>query len=178
MTSDISKVKGLSVEISEKIKCEAGYCWEPLIEEDLDVMIPGFGGRPPIQIPQSEICAIIQSRMTEIFSLVREKVAPVIDMLSLDGNIVLTGGGANISGVAELAREVFGTPNVRIGIPGILGSLAGELGEYRTPEYAAVIGLVLNSYEKFLASRPEMPQKESQANSVLALVKNWFKEFF
>ena len=178
VTSDISKVKGLSMEISEKIKREAGYCWEPLIDEDLDVMIPGFGGRPPIQIPQSEICAIIQPRMAEIFSLIREKVVAVADTQSLGGNIVLTGGGANLSGIAELAREVFGTPNVRIGIPGILGSLAGELGEYRSPEYAAVIGLVLNSYEKFLASSTETPQREPQSNSVLALVKNWFKEFF
>ena len=178
VTSDISKVKGLSMETSERIKCEAGYCWEPLIEEDLDVMIPGFGGRPPIQIPQTEICEIIQPRMEEIFCLAREKVAPVVDTQPFDMNVVLTGGGANLSGVAELAREVFGTPNVRIGIPGILGSLAGELGDYRSPEYAAVIGLVLNSYEKLLAAKPETHQKESQTNSVLELVKNWFKEFF
>ncbi len=178
VTNDISKVKGLSLEISEEIKCEAGCCWEPLIEEDLDVMIPGLGGRPPIQIPQSEICSIIQPRMAEIFSLVREKVSQTADTRTLSGNIVLTGGGANLSGVTDLAREVFETPNVRIGIPGILGSLAGELGEYRSPEYAAVIGLVLNAYEKFSSSQPDSFQKDSQPNSVLTLVKNWFKEFF
>ena len=178
VTNDISKVKGLSLEISEEIKCEAGYCWEPLIEEDLDVMIPGLGGRPPIQIPQSEICSIIQPRMAEIFSLVKEKVSQTADTRTLSGNIVLTGGGANLSGVTDLAREVFETPNVRIGIPGILGSLAGELGEYRSPEYAAIIGLVLNAYEKFSSSQPDSFQKESQPNSVLTLVKNWFKEFF
>ncbi len=178
VTNDISKVRGLSLEISEKIKCEAGYCWQPLIEEDLDVMIPGVGGRPPIQIPQSEICAIIQPRMTEIFSLVKEKVSQVTDIKALNGNIVLTGGASNLAGASELAREVFETPNVRIGIPGILGSLSGDLGEYRSPEYAAVIGLVINSREKFSSHRPEPFQKASQSNSMLTFVKNWFKEFF
>ena len=178
VTNDISIVKGLSVEMSEKIKCEAGYCWAPLIEENETVIIPGLGGRPPVRIPQSEICAVIQPRMAEIFSMVKEKISAVADTRTLSGNIVITGGGANMAGIVDLACAVFETQNVRVGIPGTFSGLAGDLGEYRSPEYAAVIGLVLNAYEKFSASRTDSFSKDSPQNSVFTAVKNWFKELF
>ncbi len=175
VTNDISIVEGLSVEMSEKIKCEAGYCWAPLIEEDSDIILPGIGGRPPVKIPKTTICSVIQPRMEEIFSMVKEKIAPVTEVCSLSGNFVLTGGGANLAGVVELACDVFGTQNVRIGFPGTFG---GVVGEYRSPEYSSVIGLVLNAYERFVRAQPETFAKDAPSGSVLTLVKNWFKEFF
>lgn len=175
VTNDISIVKGLSVETAEKIKCEAGYCWEPLIEEDSEIILPGIGGRPPVKIPRTEICAIIQPRMAEIFAMVKEKIAPVIDTKSLSGNFVITGGGANLAGVVELACDVFGSQNVRIGFPGTFG---GVVGEYRSPEYSAAIGLVLHAYERFARMQPETFPKDAPSNSVLTRLKNLFREFF
>ena len=56
------------------------------------------------------------------------------------GNIILTGGGAMMDGVIELAQNVFKTSSVRLGVPELLGGIPED---YRRPDYATVIGLVL-----------------------------------
>ena len=55
------------------------------------------------------------------------------------GNIILTGGGAMMEGIVELAQAKFRTSSVRIGIP---DSLGGKESEYRRPDFATAIGLV------------------------------------
>lgn len=175
VTNDISIVKGISVETAERIKLDAGCCWLPLIEENEEVLLPGIGGRPPVVIPRSEICEIIQPRMSEIFAMVNEKIAPVIKNHHLSGNIILTGGGANLPGVIELASEIFGTQAVRLGIPGNFGGLSGE---YRSPEYATVIGLVLAAQESHATQISETRQGDAPAKSVKERIRGLLKEFF
>jgi cell division protein FtsA len=175
VTNDISIVKGISVETAERIKLDAGCCWLPLIEENEEVILPGVGGRPPVVIPRSEICEIVQPRMAEIFAMVREKIAPVTKSRQLSGNVILTGGGALIPGIVELASEVFQTQAVRIGIPGNFGGLTGE---YRSPDYATVLGLVLDAWERRDVATDEPEQHERKNKPGLDRIKLWFKEFF
>jgi cell division protein FtsA len=144
VTSDLSIVKNLSFETAERIKLEAGCCWEPMLEGDEDVIVPGVGGRPPMPIPRSQICQIVQARMEEILRLAKEK----IDKLALDrplgGGVVLSGGGSQLVGVAELASSLFRLP-VRVGVPMAVGGLVEE---YRSPVYATAVGLVLEGAER------------------------------
>jgi cell division protein FtsA len=53
--------------------------------------------------------------------------------------LVLTGGGANLPGIAELGREVTRLP-VRIGIPPALYGVSDVLSD---PAYATAVGLLL-----------------------------------
>ena len=46
--------------------------------------------------------------------------------------MALTGGGALLPGVVELATEISNTQAVRIGIPGNFGGLTSE---YRSPDF-------------------------------------------
>jgi cell division protein FtsA len=145
VTNDISIVKNIAVETAEKIKLEAGCCWEPLIDRaDAEVIVPGMGGRAPFPIPRSELLDIVTPRMIEIFQLVKARVEERCPLRTLGGGIVLTGGGANLPGVAELASEVFATP-VRNGNPFPVGGLVDE---YRNPSYATAVGLALEGNER------------------------------
>lgn len=175
VTNDISIVKGISAETAERIKLDAGCSWMPLIEENEEVILPGVGGRPPVVIPRSEICEIAQPRMAEIFAMVKDKIAPVTKARQLSGNVILTGGGALIPGAVELASEVFQTQAVRIGIPGNFGGLTGE---YRSPDYATVLGLVLAAWERreTVTTEPELHERKSKPG--FDRIKLWFKEFF
>ncbi len=175
VTNDISIVKGISVETAERIKLDAGCCWLPLIEENEEVILPGVGGRPPVVIPRAEICEIVQPRMAEIFSMVKEKIAPVTKSRQLSGNVILSGGGALLPGAVELASEVFNTQAVRIGIPGNFGGLTGE---YRSPDYATVLGLVLAAYERKKDEIPENGPEETVSKPVIGRIRGWLKEFF
>lgn len=175
VTNDISIVKGISAETAERIKLDAGCCWLPLIEENEEVILPGVGGRPPVVIPRSEICEIVQPRMAEIFGMVREKIAPVLKSRQLSGNVIITGGGALLPGVVELASEIFQTQAVRIGLPGNFGGLTSE---YRSPDYATVLGLVLDSQERRRVEPSEPAQHEKKNKPGFDRIKLWFKEFF
>jgi cell division protein FtsA len=145
VTNDISIVKNIAVEAAEKVKIEAGCCWEPLLEDAGDtIIVPGMGGRAPFPMPRFEILNIVKPRMMEIFQLVKVKIDEACPRRSLGGGVVLTGGGANLPGAVELASEVFRLP-VRIGNPLPVGGLVDE---YRNPAYAAAVGLVLEGNER------------------------------
>ena len=144
VTNDIAVVTGISAATAEKIKVENGCCWSPNItkENDLEIIVPGVGGRDPDIIRQSELCPIIQARMEQIFTMVKAAIVKNTNdsIKQLSGNIILTGGGAMMDGVIELAQNVFKTSSVRRGVPELLGGIPED---YRRPDYATVIGLVL-----------------------------------
>jgi cell division protein FtsA len=181
VTSDIAEVIHLSFETAERIKLDAGCCWEDLLEGDDDIIVPGVGGRPPLPIPRSHIMRIIQPRMEEIFTLVKEKLDKLPLTRPLGGGVVLTGGGAQLLGVAELAAHVFKMP-VRIGIP-LPNSLGGLVDEYRSPVYATAIGLVLEGNDREYRNTPdrggELYTREKGQASLFSRLADWLKkEFF
>jgi cell division protein FtsA len=143
VTRDISSIKNISFENAEKIKIDAGCCWESLLEGD-DVIIPGIGGRPTMPIPREQILQIIRPRMEEIYRMVKDKLDKLALSRPLGAGIVLTGGGAMLSGAAELAAHVFRMP-VRIGNPLPRPGLAGE---YCNPVYATALGLALEGNDR------------------------------
>jgi cell division protein FtsA len=181
VTSDIAEVIHLSFETAERIKLDVGCCWEELLEGDDDIIVPGVGGRPPLSIPRSHIMQIILPRMKEIFTMVKEKLDSLPLTRPLGGGIVLTGGGAQLLGAAELAAQVFKIP-VRIGAP-LPNSLGGLVTEYRTPAYAAAIGLVLEGNDRERENVPERGggpySREKGQTSLFGRLADWLKkEFF
>ncbi|MDR3020286.1 MAG: cell division protein FtsA, partial [Treponema sp.] len=116
VTSDISILKNISLENAEKIKIDAGCCWDELLEDDDMVIVPGVGGRAPMSIPRSHILTIIKPRMEEIFKMVKQHLDTLSLSRPLGGGIVLTGGGARLIGVIELANYILRLPS-RLGSP-------------------------------------------------------------
>ena len=161
VTNDISIVKGIATATAEKIKIESGCCWLPLaLERNDEVLIPGLAGREPEQIDRKELCEIIMPRMEEIFMMVRDAVVRRISVGQLMGSIILTGGGAQIEGAVELAERVFGTSSVRLGVPSNWGGIEEE---YRQPEYATAVGLVVaNRNLVQTKSRKDRRHRESE----------------
>uniref|UniRef100_UPI000AA3A970 cell division protein FtsA n=1 Tax=Treponema endosymbiont of Eucomonympha sp. TaxID=1580831 RepID=UPI000AA3A970 len=179
VTSDISIMKGISFETAERIKLSSGCCWEELLEEREEIIIPGVGGRPPEAIPRTELCRIIQPRMEEILIIARREIVRLTKTDSLSGNIVLTGGGTQLPGVVELTQTVFNTSSVRIGYP---EKLEGIADEFRTPEYATAIGLVMRMTEErkqFETKRGHQYNERSNKKMSLAgKAKKLLGEFF
>lgn len=175
VTSDLSIMKNIAFDTSERVKLEAGCCWAPLVEKDEEVIIPGVGGRPPVAIPRSEICSIVQPRMVEIFELAKEKIERLGLSRPLGGGIVLTGGGSQLAGAAELASRVFRMP-VRVGVP---MSVGGLVEEYRSPAYATAVGLVLEGAERQAESGVEPRSREKGSAPLFGRLADWLrKEFF
>lgn len=173
VTNDLSIMLKTPYESAEKIKLEAGCTYIPLVDNEEEVIIPGVGGWPSASIPRKEVCKIVQPRMEEIFEMVRSKLEKKGLLKHLGGGVVVTGGGAELPGTAELAREVFGVPS-RVGYPVKVGGLNDV---YQNPAYATAVGLVMYASEFMEAeeSRP-LPAKRS-GDGMVGKLKNWFKEF-
>lgn len=180
ITSDISVVKGIPVDVAERIKLNAGCCWERLLNDNETVIIPGIGGRPAEEIPRKELCRIIQARMEEIFCMARDKIALQSRSSQLAGGIVLCGAGALMPGVADLAAEVFDTTGVRIGRPTKMGDV---IDSYRSPEFATAAGIVLSCADKYrkqiesgVINAPNTRAKDTDnfGQKLFDWIKGWF----
>lgn len=153
VTNDISIMLSVPMDAAEKLKRESASAWLAGVDPEETIVVPGVGGRPPAERSRRNLCSIVQPRMEEILRMARERVEKMGHWRLVKGGVVLTGGGALMPGVAELAEEIFGL-HVRVGSPVTLGGLVDE---YRSPVWATGVGLVLLGAE---FSRPE-PRRES-----------------
>lgn len=171
VTGDLSIMLKTSMESAEQIKKTEGFAYMPLVEDVEPVIVPGVGGRPPIQRTRRQICEIIQPRMAEIFTMVRDRLIrqQVFDRIA--GGIVLTGGGALIPGAVELSQDVFNLGG-RIGQPARYGDV---LDEYQSPEYATAVGLVLFGAQERDQGVSTGREKRSGSSGKL---RRWIRNFF
>lgn len=171
VTGDLSIMLRTSAESAEKIKRDEGCAYMALVEESEPVLVPGVGGRAPIQCTRRQLCEIIQPRMREIFTMVRERLDRQRMLDRIAGGLVLTGGGALLPGVVELGQDVFDLGG-RIGLPGRYGGLADK---YQSPALSTAVGLVIQSWEN---GAGDPSGGKDRRGSGLRRIGNWMKHFF
>jgi cell division protein FtsA len=139
VTNDVAIGLRTSLTLAEEIKVKHGTAnlAEVQPEELLNVAVLGDGGGQTIQ--RRKLCEIIEARMSEICSLVSEEVKRSGHAGMLPAGVVLTGGGAQLAGIADLARDVLEMP-VRVASPQGAGGLMDQLS---SPAFATPIGLLL-----------------------------------
>ncbi len=82
---------------------------------------------------------IMMPRIEEIITMLGEKLDKKELLSEVPAGLVLTGGGAETVGFAEVSKRVLGMP-ARIGSP---QDMAGLMGEVKSPSYATSVGLLL-----------------------------------
>ncbi|MDR0437827.1 MAG: cell division protein FtsA, partial [Bacteroidales bacterium] len=101
---------------AKKLKEEFGYALVEATKEDVIISIPGLRGRAAKEISQKNLSGIIQARMEEILELVLNEIRVSGYEKKLIAGIVLTGGGAKLRHVVQLAEFVT-RMDTRIGYP-------------------------------------------------------------
>jgi cell division protein FtsA len=123
-------------------------------------------------LSKSVLADIIEPRVSEIFGLIQRELVKAGCEDSLTSGIVITGGAANMPGLAQVAEQVFNLP-VRRAEPAGVGGLVDLV---RGPEHAAAVGLVLHG-----ASGSESARASSGPGRVgraMGRVVGWFTEHF
>jgi cell division protein FtsA len=88
---------------------------------------------------KSDVTEIIEARMRELFEKLGDHIGSHAAAHRLPAGLVLTGGGSQLAGIAELGRDVLQLP-VRVASPQGVGGLTDHL---LTPTYSTAIGLLL-----------------------------------
>lgn len=142
-TNDIAFGLRTPIPEAERIKREYGCAYRPrLMPEKAQELIevPSVGGREPRTVSQQILCDIIEPRAEEMLTHVHAGIRAAGFERQLSSGIVLTGGGALLDGLAEVAEQIFDAP-VRVGIPEEINGLADDIAQ---PGYATAVGLVLH----------------------------------
>ncbi|MGB6031837.1 MAG: cell division protein FtsA, partial [Bacteroidota bacterium] len=174
VTDDIRKGLGILHDQAEKLKRDQGHAYVPGVANNEPIVLPGVGGRAPIEIDMRLLAQIIQPRMEEVFEIAALEIKRSGYSRHLSGGVVLTGGGALIKGTADLAREILGMP-VKIGIPS--GFSGGLVREISNPAYATAVGLVYHGVrhrEHYNAGGSL--KREKSMSGVAKKMKEWFDQ--
>jgi cell division protein FtsA len=138
-TNDIAVGLRTPVPDAEKVKRRCGCALSAMVGEDEVMEVASVGGRKPRIMSRRIISEILQPRAEEIFHLLWDEIRRASFDKSLHSGIVLTGGGALLEGVAEIAEQIFDLP-IRRGFPVGVGGLTDHVN---SPAFATAVGLVM-----------------------------------
>lgn len=138
-TNDLAVGLRTPVPEAEKIKREHSCAFRELATQDIAIEIASVGDRPPRTIFVRMLSEIVEPRAQELLMLIRAELRRGGLESQIPAGIVLTGGGAHLRGLPELAERIFNLP-VRVAAPRGLGEMGEEVSR---PEYATAVGLVL-----------------------------------
>jgi cell division protein FtsA len=163
VTDDIRHGLGIIVGQADRIKKEYGHAHQGSILSDEVFMIPGIGGRKPMEATKSQLCQIIQPRMEEIFEIALSEIQRSGYANRLGAGIVVTGGTSILRGTDDLASEVFGMP-VKIGMPSGI-TYSGLAPEIESPVYSTGVGLALYAMQQNRHSVRDESCKQENADT-------------
>lgn len=175
VTNDLSK--GLSLPYAEaaRVKERWGVARADAVDPNETIEVPGPAAGQTRHVARELLAHIVEQRMDEILGLVAAELERSGFASRLGGGIVLTGGGASLAGVAELAERAFAAA-VRCGVPGEgLGGLADSV---RRPKFATAAGLALYGSRRIASELPAGAAVGGPVDGVIRWVRDWFADFF
>ncbi|EEZ71607.1 cell division protein FtsA [Neisseria cinerea] len=176
ITKDLSQALRTPHDAAEYIKIHYGVVSPEMEGLDEMIEVPSVGDRKPRQVSRKVLAIVIRERIREILEVVASELRKSgFPKEVLTSGIVLTGGTSMLSGIEELAEEVFELP-VRIGIPQEMGGVSERV---RTPRYSTVIGLLqaARSLEGIHVQQQGgiVQDKEEAGGGLWARLKRWFE---
>ena len=138
-TNDLAVGLRTPIPEAEKIKREHACVFRELMPEDTAIEIASVGNRPPRTIHARNLFEIVEPRANELLMLIRDELRRAGLIEQIPAGIVLTGGGAHLRGLVELAEHVFNLP-VRVAVPHGLQEMNEQVSQ---PEYSTAVGLLL-----------------------------------
>lgn len=138
-TNDLAVGLRTPIPEAESAKREHACAWREIMGADTPIEIGSVGDRPPRTVFARNLCEIVGPRAHELLTMVREDLRRAGLDSQVPAGIVLTGGGARLRGLIELAEKMFSLP-VRLAAPRGLSDITEGVSQ---PEYSAAVGLVL-----------------------------------
>lgn len=169
-TKDIATGLRVSIPEANKIKhswgCVASFMLDGDERQEVIEIVP-FGRGSTRGLSKEILCDIMQPRAVELMQHVSR--GAMATKAQISGGVFLTGGGAMVRGLAEIAEQVFDAPT-RAGYlePTFFGGLAEEV---QGPQWATACGLALRSM------RSQMRGEGAGGKSSAKRLAEWFGSF-
>jgi cell division protein FtsA len=175
-TNDIAVALRTPVNEAEKIKKKHGCALTSMVPDDDSIEVPSVGGRKPRIMPRQVLGDVIQARAEELCQMILTEIRRAGFDRSLNCGVVLTGGGATLEGMPEIAEQIFDMP-VRRGTPAGIGGLVDVVA---SPAYSTSVGLVVCGYRERLGRgiSAARPAATGTFGKVTGRLMTWLADFF
>ncbi len=140
ITNDLAIGLRTSIDIAEKIKLKYVNAHPGKTSSTEKLRIEELQSDEMV-VSRRELNRIVGARLDEIMQMIKAELKKVHKDSLLPAGIVLTGGGAKMAGIADLAKESLKLPVV-IGKPEGLSGIADRVND---PAFAAPVGLMLEN---------------------------------
>lgn len=160
ITNDIAIGLKSSIDLAEAIKIKiSSFTGDKIDFSKIDSTEEGG-------VEKSQVKEIIVARLAEIFALANKELKTINRQRLLPAGVVVVGGVANTTGIADLAKEILQL-SAQVGKPLKLEGLAEPIDR---PEMAALTGLILSGLEERMLN-PSPSQRWQEK------LKDIFKKF-
>jgi cell division protein FtsA len=170
VTRDIVVGLRAPYQAAEDAKRTWGHAIPSMVDAAEEITIDAFGSEGSKTEVRRRLCEIVQARMEEMLEMVTAEVKRAVHDDVISAGIVLTGGGAKLSGIDLLAEQVTGWP-ARVGMPRNLHGLTDSLID---PAYATSVGLLQWAVHEAEASMwHRSPKSSLQLSGMWRRLGNW-----
>lgn len=135
ITNDLAIGLKTDLDIAEEVKIAHGSIEQKEYPETVTVTY----NDEKYTFDTDDVRMIIESRMEEIFEYIEKELRKIGKSQKLPGGVVLTGGTANLKGIAEFAKEKLQLA-VRVGS---VEQVSGLLDAITDPAYTTAVGLMM-----------------------------------
>lgn len=139
ITNDLAIGLKTELEIAERVKLQHAVAHSDLRRGKSEVVTVTVGDAMH-EFDTKDIDMIVDARLEEIFEQITAELKSIGKAAKLPGGVVLSGGGAQLKGIADYAKQALQL-SARIGKP---EHLAGVSEQVALPEFAVAVGLMLS----------------------------------
>jgi cell division protein FtsA len=138
VTSDITHWMHVPYELAEAVKIQRGHADVKSVDPLETFLVEPFGDGLPIEVRRSDLAAVIEARMEEVFDMTQAEIKRSGYDGLLRAGAVITGGASQLAGTREVAARTLNMP-VRLARPEKLTGMSESL---RNPAYSTSVGLL------------------------------------
>lgn len=172
ITNDIAIGLRTSIDIAEALKVSHGTALPASVSQNETISVEGESQEQE-SISRREVANIISARLDELLSFVDRELKSIGRSGILPAGVILTGGGAHMEGLVELAKKKLRLP-VRVGRPAMLSGLADRTDE---PEYSVGIGLIHFAIQQENSPSGHSSIRLPNIGATVSKMREWAKTF-
>ena len=170
ITKDIALVLNISEEEADKLKKQYGLALKSFIDNDNEILLTTYKGDEGKKvIKSSELIAIMEARIEEIFSLVNRDISTQ-GIKPRINNVILTGQGVTNINKSDVAGKIILNIPVKIATGRLISIVRPE---YRTA-YSLVRYVASRPFAKTVGSSIDSDSEEGFFRTLLERVKEFF----
>jgi cell division protein FtsA len=171
ITHDIALCLRTTLKDAERVKREFGRAYKfPADSQEFKVEM--VQGNEHKLMHDTELVSIIEPRVTELLLMLQEEITKNNLYQFLPAGLVLTGGGALLQGIKEIAQNTLLIP-VRVGNPHVPVTFKESL---ESPLYATGYGLLLHMLKNNRGSIDTL--SGPLVTRIFWRMKSWISDFF